>query len=225
MGFNRYWYQRQAYFSKYDEGILMDREGWFSVTPEPIAQHIAERCRSDVIIDAFCGCGGNTIQFALTCERVIAIDIDPVKLQCARHNAKIYGVEDRIEFILGSFYDLAPFLKADVVFLSPPWGGPTYLQESVYNLKTMMPGNGMSIFKLAASISQHVAFFVPRNTDPNQLALLAGQGRFCEIERNYLGHTLKSLTAYYGDYLPNWQKLEELTFKYQDQQALEDAYY
>ena len=49
----------------------MDREGWFSVTPEKIAEHIAERCRCDVIVDAFCGVGGNTIQFAFTCERGI----------------------------------------------------------------------------------------------------------------------------------------------------------
>jgi trimethylguanosine synthase len=42
---------------------------------------------------------------------VIAIDIDPVKLHCARENAKIYGVEDRIEFILGDFFELAPTLK------------------------------------------------------------------------------------------------------------------
>jgi len=44
-------------------------EGWFSVTPEKIAEHIADRCRCDVVVDAFCGVGGNTIQFALTCER------------------------------------------------------------------------------------------------------------------------------------------------------------
>ena len=42
---------------------------------------------------------------------VIAIDIDPVKLHCAKHNAKIYGVEDRIEFIQGDFFKLAPTLK------------------------------------------------------------------------------------------------------------------
>ncbi|CAO3629444.1 unnamed protein product [Cunninghamella blakesleeana] len=107
----KYYYQRYFYFSKYDEGILMDYEGWFSVTPEAIAKHIAQRCKSNIIIDAFCGCGGNTIQFALECDRVIAIDIDPVKLMCAKYNAKIYGVEDKIEFILGSFYDLAPSLK------------------------------------------------------------------------------------------------------------------
>jgi len=44
-------------------------EGWFSVTPERIARHIASRCQCDLIIDAFCGVGGNTIQFAYTCER------------------------------------------------------------------------------------------------------------------------------------------------------------
>ena len=44
-------------------------EGWFSVTPEKIAEYIAERCCCDLIIDAFCGVGGNAIQFAFTCER------------------------------------------------------------------------------------------------------------------------------------------------------------
>ncbi|TNY19061.1 hypothetical protein DMC30DRAFT_398707 [Rhodotorula diobovata] len=47
----------------------MDREGWYSVTPENVAAQIAERCRSGVVVDAFCGVGGNAIQFAFTCER------------------------------------------------------------------------------------------------------------------------------------------------------------
>ena len=34
---------------------------------------------------------------------VIAIDIDENKLKMARNNAEIYGVADRIEFILGDF--------------------------------------------------------------------------------------------------------------------------
>lgn len=49
-------------------------EGWFSVTPERIAEHIALRVQhsfshSQLIIDAFCGVGGNAIQFALTGKR------------------------------------------------------------------------------------------------------------------------------------------------------------
>ena len=42
---------------------------------------------------------------------MIAIDIDPVKIACAIRNAKIYGVADRIEFIVGDYFDVMPHLK------------------------------------------------------------------------------------------------------------------
>ncbi|KAI7860972.1 RNA cap guanine-N2 methyltransferase-domain-containing protein [Circinella umbellata] len=199
----KYYLQRYSYFTKYDQGILMDREGWFSVTPEKIARHIAKKCRSKVIIDAFAGCGGNTIQFALTCHRVIAIDIDPVKLHCARHNAKIYGVEDRIEFIEGDFFKLASKLKGDVIFLSPPWGGPSYKKSPVFDIETMIPGNGAMIYSMASKITPQVAFYVPRNTNEKQLKELAGPNGLCEIEPNFLNGRVKALTVYYGDLVDN----------------------
>ncbi|CAO3672131.1 unnamed protein product [Rhizopus stolonifer] len=208
IGMQKYYNQRYDYFSKFDEGILMDKEGWFSVTPERIASQIANRCQSDIIIDAFCGCGGNSIQFAMTCNKVIAIDLDPVKIHCARENAKIYGVEDRIEFILGNFFDLAPTLKADVVFLSPPWGGPSYTSADIFDLKSMIPGDGTHIFQIASNITSNVAYFVPRNTDPQQLALLAGPGNTCEIQINSLCNRPKALTSYYGD-LIDYDLLEQ----------------
>jgi hypothetical protein len=62
-------FQRERYFSRYAEGCLLDDEGWYSVTPELIANQIAERCRCETILDAFCGVGGNAIAFAQTCER------------------------------------------------------------------------------------------------------------------------------------------------------------
>ena len=108
---NKYWAQRYRLFSKYDEGVKLDHESWYSVTPEKIAEHIADRCRCDIIIDGFCGVGGNAIQFAFTCERVIAIDIDPAKIELARHNAAVYGVQDRIEFIVGDFFKVVPTLQ------------------------------------------------------------------------------------------------------------------
>ena len=103
----KYWVQRLMLFSRFGDGVRMDREGWFSVTPEVLAAHIAERCRCDLIVDAFAGVGGNAIQFAFSCERVYAIDLDDGRLQIARHNARVYGVEDRIEFLHGDFMQLA----------------------------------------------------------------------------------------------------------------------
>lgn len=41
---------------------------WYSVTPEKIAKHIAERSACGIVVDGFCGAGGNTIQFAKTCQ-------------------------------------------------------------------------------------------------------------------------------------------------------------
>lgn len=194
----KYWYQRYRLFSLFDDGIKMDKEGWFSVTPERIAQHIAERCRCDLIIDAFCGVGGNAIQFAFTCERVIAIDIDPVKIACARHNAEIYGVHDRIEFIVGDFMQLAPTLNAEVVFLSPPWGGPDYAKAEVFDIKTMILLDGFKLFEKAKQVTDNVAYFMPRNVDAEQLASLAGRGGKVEIEQNFVNKKCKTVTAYYG---------------------------
>ncbi|KAL8182123.1 UNVERIFIED_CONTAM: hypothetical protein K2H54_044446 [Gekko kuhli] len=142
----KYWAQRYRLFSRFDEGIQLDREGWFSVTPEKIAEHIAERVKqsfnSDIIIDAFCGVGGNAIQFALAAKRVIAVDIDPAKIALAHNNAEVYGVADQIEFICGDFMQLASGLKADVVFLSPPWGGPEYATAEIFDVQTMIFPNG-----------------------------------------------------------------------------------
>ncbi|EOA40216.1 hypothetical protein CARUB_v10008939mg [Capsella rubella] len=107
----KYWCQRYFLFSRFDEGIKMDEEGWFSVTPELIAKHHATRCNGGIVIDCFTGVGGNAIQFASRSHYVIAIDLDPKKLDLAQHNAAIYGVADKIDFVKGDFFDLAHNLK------------------------------------------------------------------------------------------------------------------
>lgn len=199
----KYWAQRYRLFSRFDDGIKLDKEGWFSVTPEKIAEHIAGRVSQsfncDIVVDAFCGVGGNTIQFALTGKRVIAIDIDPVKIDLARNNAEVYGVADKIEFICGDFLLLAPCLKADVVFLSPPWGGPDYATAETFDIRTMMSPDGFEVFRLSQKITNNIVYFLPRNADVDQVASLAGPGGQVEIEQNFLNNKLKTITAYFGD--------------------------
>ncbi|XP_053571024.1 trimethylguanosine synthase [Bombina bombina] len=199
----KYWAQRYRLFSRFDEGIKLDEEGWFSVTPEKIAEHIACRVSRgfvcDIVVDAFCGVGGNAIQFAKAGKRVIAVDIDPVKLDLARNNAEVYGVADQIEFIRADFMSLAGDLKADVVFLSPPWGGPDYVSAETFDIRTMMSPDGFEIFKLSQQITKNIVYFLPRNTDVEQVASLAGPGGKVEIEQNFLNNKLKTMTVYFGD--------------------------
>ncbi|KAJ4841538.1 hypothetical protein Tsubulata_001742 [Turnera subulata] len=200
---DKYWWQRYRLFSRYDEGIKMDEEGWFSVTPEPIARHHALRCVSDTIIDCFTGVGGNAIQFAQKCKHVIAIDIDPTKIDYAHHNASVYGVDDQIDFIMGDFFVLAPKLKADTVFLSPPWGGPDYSKVKTYDIKTMLkPHDGFFLFAIAMQVAKRIVMFLPRNIDINQLAelsLSADCPWSLEVEKNFLNGKLKAITAYFSD--------------------------
>ncbi|XP_070248930.1 trimethylguanosine synthase [Myotis yumanensis] len=199
----KYWAQRYRLFSRFDDGIKLDKEGWFSVTPEKIAEHIAGRVSQsfecDIVVDAFCGVGGNTIQFALTGKRVIAIDIDPVKIDLARNNTEVYGIADKVEFICGDFLLLAPQLKADVVFLSPPWGGPDYATAETFDIRTMMSPDGFEIFRLSQKITNNIVYFLPRNADIDQVASLAGPGGQVEIEQNFLNNKLKTITAYFGN--------------------------
>ncbi|XP_047309082.1 uncharacterized protein LOC124912494 isoform X3 [Impatiens glandulifera] len=199
----KYWWQRYILFSKFDEGIKMDEEGWFSVTPESIARHQATRCCTGIVVDCFAGMGGNAIQFAMSSNHVIAIDIDPNKIVCAIHNAGIYGVDDRIDFIEGDSFVLGQRLKADTVYLSPPWGGPDYLKAKRYDLQTMLrPLDGRALFDFAKKIAPKVVMFLPRNVDYNQLADLALSSVppwSLEVERNFLNGKLKAITAYFSD--------------------------
>lgn len=97
-----------------------------------IAADLANSAPADrsILVDAFAGAGGNTIAFAKSgkWKRVYAIEKNPAVLQCAKHNAKIYGVDDKITWFEGDCFeilkkqlkDLAPY---SVIFASPPWGG------------------------------------------------------------------------------------------------------
>ncbi|XVF23240.1 hypothetical protein REPUB_Repub13aG0019600 [Reevesia pubescens] len=199
----KYWFQRYNLFSKYDEGIQMDEEGWYSVTPQQIAIRHAEICGGDdgVVIDCFSGVGGNAIQFATLCPFVVAIDIDPQKVNMALNNAKVYGVEDYIDFIVGDFFQLAPSLKGDVVFLSPPWGGPSYRRIENFTMDLLKPKDGYSIFQAAQKITPKIIMFLPRNVNLNQveeLSWLSSPPLSIEIEENYLEDNFKGITVCFG---------------------------
>lgn len=110
----------------------------------------------------------------------------------ARHNAEVYGVADRIEFIVGDFFQVAPLLKADVVFLSPPWGGPDYLKKKVcsldlleneinlklfvcfapkvFNLEDLAGMDGKELVRAAKEISENLVLYMPRNTNTQQVS-------------------------------------------------------
>nr|CCA24762.1 trimethylguanosine synthase putative [Albugo laibachii Nc14] len=196
----KFWRQRYQLFHRYDQGIEMDYESWYSVTPQAIAEHIAERVRCGTVVDLFAGCGGNTIQLAQTCHHVIAIEIDPLRIHKAKHNAQVYGVSDRIEWICGDALEVISRLQADVIFLSPPWGGLNYSRD-VYSLKDMMINescSGVDLFQLVSKVTENIVYYLPKTTSGDELeALVPKQSISCD--QIFLNGHAKVLVAYFGD--------------------------
>lgn len=199
---SKYYHQRYLLFRRYDQGIRLDKVGWYSATPESIAAHIAQRFREclpprPTIIDAFCGAAGNVIQFALPRvggAHVLAVELCTERLSDARHNAKVYQVEHLVDWIHGNAFHILPSLSStavDAVFLSPPWGGPEYLDAETYDLNLFK-----DIMKIAKKASPNIAILVPRNIQWQQAVELWGD---CEVEFNYLCDKLKTVTIYFGE--------------------------
>jgi hypothetical protein len=61
--------------------------------------------------DLGCGLGGDTLALARVAGAVLALERDPVRLLCARHNARVHGVGERVLFV-----------RADA--LAPPFDVP-----------------------------------------------------------------------------------------------------
>lgn len=207
----KYWNQRYNLFSRYDDGIKLDDEAWWSVTPENIARHISERVHHSIgdghtmIVDGFCGVGGNLIQFALYSPhvRVIGCDINLDRLAMAKHNAKIYGVHHQCEFILGDFMDVMKALqhrRIDAVFLSPPWGGIGYKDMKKYSLSFMSPNGYDIVHACRKHITDNIAFLMPRNIDIEEVRdnLLDQEHQEFEREENMVGKKIKTITLYFG---------------------------
>src|SRR5664280_38723 len=164
----KYWNRRHELFSRFDDGIATDAEGLYSVVPEDVALEQARRLRSGSVLDAFAGIGGSAIGFARGGKTVIAVDIDKRRLDMALHNAEIYGVADRITFILGDFFDVAPTVSAEAVNLDPPWGGPDYRARRHFGLDDFSP-SGHALLDYSLSRYSEVMLRVPRNFDSAEL--------------------------------------------------------
>jgi hypothetical protein len=103
-------------------GARVDAEGKRSLTPEALALALGRNAGEAHVLDACCGAGGNAIGFARAGCRVTAIEIDGERLELARHNARVYGVSERIRFLTGDACVLAPEITADLLFIDAPWG-------------------------------------------------------------------------------------------------------
>lgn len=97
----KYWNQRYDIFKRFDGGVLLTKELWFSVTPESISKFTSKLMKHAFkdksgpiyVMDAFAGGGGNVIQFISDFDVVFAADLNLRHLHCTKKNSEVYFSE------------------------------------------------------------------------------------------------------------------------------------
>lgn len=97
--------------------MFFTRESLEQSSGEVISSYRAERfVEGSHVLDLACGIGGDTIGLARRCI-VTAVDNDPIRLEMARRNIDVYGLRDRVQFVMADVTQIP--LDADAAFLDP----------------------------------------------------------------------------------------------------------
>ncbi|OQR79415.1 trimethylguanosine synthase-like [Tropilaelaps mercedesae] len=210
----KYIAQRHRLISKYSKKLILSDQAWFSICPEEIARHIGSRLsklhqqlgRPLKVLEPFCGAGSNAVHCARMSHvgRVYAFDIDPKETASARQLARLYNVEHKISIATRDVLALRPEMlhtRIDAVVCSPPWGGPDYKKDKIFDLKhvrTPMAYN--DILRHLSAFTTNLALLMPRNSCLDQYveSARAIRSKHLELEQNVLAGKMKTITVYYG---------------------------
>jgi release factor glutamine methyltransferase len=76
----------------------------------------------EVVLDLGTGCGVLAVLAAKKAKKVVATDINPYAIKCAKKNAKMNGVEEKIEFRLGDiFQPIKPNETFSLILFNVPY--------------------------------------------------------------------------------------------------------
>lgn len=122
----------------YSKLILSD-EGHYSITKRRDAEailsfmtNILGSTHDKTITDATACNGGDTINFGLCFKQVFSIELKKINYDVLVHNINVFKL-DNIKTFLGDSTKLYHW-HTTVLYIDPPWGGPTYHQHSNLDL-------------------------------------------------------------------------------------------
>lgn len=117
------------------------------------------------VLDLGCGTGVVAVFAAQQASRVIAVDINPAAVRCARINALLNGVEGKVEVREGDLWTPLANERFDVIVFNPPY----FPGQPRSNFERALRSDGLSE-RFAAGLSEHL------NPDGAALLLLSSVG-------------------------------------------------
>jgi 16S rRNA G966 N2-methylase RsmD len=126
---------------KIREQIQLDEVAKYSVTDMRTADEISNfiakldglNANNIVITDGTACAGGNTISFCKKFKKVQTVELDRNRYDMLMHNLKILGCTNATCYHK-NYLELVSSLTQDIVFLDPPWGGPSYKKKDEVEL-------------------------------------------------------------------------------------------
>ncbi|MEW6714022.1 MAG: HemK2/MTQ2 family protein methyltransferase [Nitrospirota bacterium] len=93
----------------------------YYITSEFMARHI-NASPEDKVLDMGTGSGIQAITAAQRGCRVVAVDINPEAVKCAKRNAELNGVEERVSVLQGDLFSpLSKDGRFDIILFTPPY--------------------------------------------------------------------------------------------------------
>ncbi|CRG95979.1 conserved Plasmodium protein, unknown function [Plasmodium gallinaceum] len=123
-------------------------------------------------LDPFAGAGGNSS--SMVDVFTIASDIDMIRIKECQHNCNFYN--KNVDYILCDFFNIVNHFRKniiDVIFLSIPWGGPSYKKKKKFELNSKE--NKLSIYSClreSLKLTKNLILYLPRNVSMEDLFYL-----------------------------------------------------
>jgi len=106
----------EGYVFLVDENVYEPAEDTFL-----LAENLKVK-EKEVVLDMGTGCGILAVLAAKKAKKVVATDVNPYALKCAEKNAKMNGVEEKIEFRLGDlFQPIRPDETFSLILFNAPY--------------------------------------------------------------------------------------------------------
>jgi predicted RNA methylase len=146
--------------------LRFDDEAFYSVTDQYTADKISRELKkqcpdAQLITDGTACVGGNSFSFSKHFPFVQAIELDKIRFDYLKANLQTLETIN-VACYWGDCLDVVPYLKQDLVFLDPPWGGPSYKDKKSIDL--YLSGVELSeICKIVKPYCSYLALKVPQN--------------------------------------------------------------
>lgn len=119
-----------------DESIYSITLPWDGIKVMKFIQHIIPVININklIITDATANVGGDSLHFSECFKTVNSVEINRLHCDALENNIKVYK-RNNINIICKDYLIVMNKLKQDIVYMDPPWGGTSYKQNKIVELK------------------------------------------------------------------------------------------